>query len=250
MDAVRFTILSPQEDEFAVAGMGKQSPYWGITFPRCVGQYDRYIFLDSLSPDELQSWRSRFLMFLRQLTFWSRKRPVLKSPYHTGRVAVLREMFPHAKFIHICRHPYDTYRSNMHLAHHGWAVFQLQDPCEVDSYRTRFLDNYQALEQAYYRDASELPPSDAVEVRFEDLERDPIGEIRRVYSQLNLEYRLPFHRRLEKYLESISGYQKNRSVPLSEPMRQSIDAKMGKFMAQWGYGGGGLEKPRTWPRSA
>ena len=160
---------------------------------------------------------------------------MLKSPYHTGRVAALRAIFPRAKFIHICRHPYAVYRSNMHMVREGWVVFQLQDPDERDSYQTRFLDNYRALEETFYRDTAELPSQDVVEVRLEDLEQDAIGEIRRAYSELGLEYNMRFHQRLKRYLKSVAGYRKNRLPELSEDERRQVQMKMGSFLRQWGY---------------
>jgi hypothetical protein len=39
------------------------------------------------------------------------KRLVLKSPPHTARVRLLREIFPGAKFVHISRDPYEIYQS-------------------------------------------------------------------------------------------------------------------------------------------
>jgi hypothetical protein len=243
MDAVRFNILAPQEDEFAIAGTCSLSPYWGATFPRQIAKYDRFIFGERFTEKELKTWKRNWLLFLRKLTFWSDNRPLLKSPYHTGRVAVLRSIFPKAKFIHICRHPYAVYRSNMHMAREGWVVFQLQDPDERDCYATRFLENYRALEEAFYRDSASLPAHDVAEVRLEDLERDPIGEIRRIYRQLGLTYTVHFHRRLTRYVKSIAGYQKNRLPELSEEERQRICAAMGPFLERWGYAVGDSQRP-------
>jgi hypothetical protein len=235
MDAVRFSILAPQEDEFAIAAMCRMSPYWGATFPRRIAKYDRYIFGDQFSARERRAWERHWMLFLRKLTFWSNKRPLLKSPYHTGRVALLREIFPEAKFIHIARHPYAVYRSNQHMAREGWVVFQLQDPDQQDCYQSRFLDNYRALEEAFSRDASQLPRSDVAEVRLEDLECNPISEIRRIYAELGLEYGARFHARLTRYLQSVEDFQKNRLPELSAEDRRQVDERMGPFFERWGY---------------
>jgi hypothetical protein len=249
MDAVSLHVFSAQEEEFAIAAMCRQSPYWGLTFPRRVAKHDRYIFVGQLPDGELKTWRRNYLLFLRKLTFWSRKRPLLKSPYNTARVATLREMFPNAKFIHIYRHPYAVYPSNIHAAREGFVMFQVQDPDPRDSFETRFLDKYRALEEAFYRDAKKLPAGDIAEVRFEDLERDPIAEIHRVYSELGLELHPRLRRRLERYLESIADYKKNRLKELSESQRREIDAVMGSLMEQWGYASSD-QPPRTHPARA
>lgn len=236
MDSVRFHALSPQEEEFAIAGVSRLSPYWGLTFPRRGAEYDRYIFADRFSPRERVWWKRHYLFFLRKLTCWSRKRPLLKNPYNTGRVAVLCEMFPGAKFIHVYRHPHAVYRSNMHMAREGHVLNQLQDPDERDSYQTRFLGNYRAMEDAFYRQSPRLPVDRLAELRFEQLERDPIGEVRRIYAQLGLEFSTRFQKRLDRYLRKVADYQKNRFPPLSEGQRREIEARMGPLMDRWGYG--------------
>jgi hypothetical protein len=245
MDAVRLNLLTPQEEEFAVAGMCGVSPYWSFTFPQRIGPYQRMIFPECLSAAEHKTWQKSLLLFLRKLTFWRRRQPVLKSPYNTARVAALRELFPRAKFIHLYRHPYTVYRSNVHTAREGWVVFQLQDPNPRDCYETRFLENYRAMEDAYYRDASELPKGDVAEVRFEDLERDPLGEIRRLYRKLGLSYDARFERRLTKYLATLQGYQKNRFADLPPDVRRQVDHCLGEYFLRWGYPSGPARDARV-----
>lgn len=235
MDGVRFHIFAPQEEEFALAGVSRLSPYWGLTFPRRGAAYDRFIFPADFTPKELAAWQGHLLLFLRKLTFWSNKRPLLKNPHNTARVALLRQMFPEARFIHVYRHPYDVYRSNMHMAREGHVVYQLQDPDESDSYQTRFLNNYRRMEEAFYREIDGLPADRVVEVAFEDLEHDPVGQLRRIYGQLGLDFTPRFQERLACYLEKIAGYQKNRFRPLADEVRRQVDAQMGPFMARWGY---------------
>ena len=239
MDAVRFHIFAPQEDEFALSGVSRLSPYWGLTFPRRGRAYDRFIFPDQFTPAELRSWKGHLMLFLRKLVFWSGKRPLLKNPYNTARVAALRSIVPGARFVHVYRHPYDVYRSNMHMARQGHVVYQLQDPDESDSYATRFLDHYRTMEEAFYREAGELPPGQVAELAFEDLERDPIGQLRQIYARLGLEFTTRFEARLERYLESIADYQKNRFKPLADDVRREVDAAIGPFMARWGYDANG-----------
>ncbi len=144
-------------------------------------------------------------------------------------------MFPQAKFVHIVRHPHAVYKSNMHFAEHGWAVFQLQDADADNSFATRFLQNYVDQETAYATAAATLPKHDVAEMRFEDLERDPLAEIRRIYDELQLELTPEFEERLVTYLASIAGYEKNRFTELPADVRERIRAAMGLFAREWGY---------------
>lgn len=235
MDSMDVTIFTPQEEEFAIAGMCKQSPYWGHTFPQRRGYYDNYIFIDRAPAAELAAWEWNYQFFLRKLTFWAAKTPLLKSPYNTGRVAILRKLFPAAKFVHIVRHPHTVYRSNMKLARDAFPFWQLQDPNPKDCYETRFLDNYYELEDAFYKDTARLSSKDVIEIHFEDLERDPAGVVRRIYAQLGLQLTEDFRKRLDRYLETISDYKKNEFKPMPEELQKKIDDKMGPFVKRWGY---------------
>jgi hypothetical protein len=235
MDGVLFHMFAPQEEEFAIAGLCKQSPYWGYSLPQRIARHDRYIFFDDVPAAERSHWMRTFDYFLKKLTFWSRKTPLLKSPYNTARVGLFRELYPRAKFVHIVRHPYAVYPSNMKMADQGLAIFELQEPDPADCYKTRFLDHYAKQEESFYREAAKLPESDVVEVKYEDLVRDPLGEIRRIYATLQLEFSPAFQQKLEQYLAGVSEYQKNKFSPLPEDVQRQIDAKLGPLMERWGY---------------
>jgi len=235
MDGVLFHMFAPQEEEFAIAGLCRQSAYWGYSFPRRIAKHDQYIFFDGVSADEKSHWMRTFDYFLKKLTFWSRKTPLLKSPYNTARVRLFRELYPRAKFVHIVRNPYAVYPSNMKMADQGLAIFELQEPDPADCYKTRFLDNYAAQEARFAHDAAKLPPSDVVEVRYEDLVRDPLVEIQRIYATLQLEYTPAFEQKLKDYLAGVAEYQKNKFSPLPAEVQQQIEVKLGPWMDRWGY---------------
>jgi hypothetical protein len=172
---------------------------------------------------------------VKKLTFWSRGRPLLKNPCNTGRASTLHQLFPGAQFIHISRHPYDTYRSNMHLARHAHVMNQLQDPDSHNSYEDGFLDNYRRMEERYYETADQLAAQSVAETRYEDLKRDPIGEIQRIYEQLGLELTPRYLTRLQRYVGNLKGYQPNRYKPLDEIDRHKIERQMGSLMERWRY---------------
>jgi hypothetical protein len=238
MDNVSFHLFSANEEEFAIQHMSGLSPYWGICFPRLWPHYDRYVFPDRLPPRQLARWQRLYMLFLRKLVCWSDRRPVLKNPHNTGRIALLRRMFPQARFIHIHRNPFDTYRSNMHIAREGHVMQQLQDPDPQTGYEARFLDNYRAMEDAFYAEADRLGPRSVADVSFEDLERDPVGVVRRIYDQLGLEFSPRLEQRLTQYLAGIADYRKNPSRPLPEDIRQRVARTMEPYLRRWGYAAG------------
>jgi hypothetical protein len=97
------------------------------------------------------------------------------------------------------------------------------------------LENYAAMENAFYRDMAKLPSHCVTEVCFEDLEASPIEQLQRVYSALGLEWTDTYQRRLEGYLAGLAGYQKTRHKTLSEFERRQIRQTMLPFMQRWGY---------------
>src|SRR5262249_52769865 len=109
----------PQEDEFALCMMGQPSPYLRIAFPNREAP-EEYLELERVSPGQLAGWKRALVGFLRRVTFARPKRLVLKSPTHSCRIKVLRELFPDAKFIHIIRDPRAVYPSTVHLWKSLW----------------------------------------------------------------------------------------------------------------------------------
>lgn len=235
MDSVQMTPFTAQEEEFALAGMGSPSPYNGFCLPREVQRYDRYWRPEGFSPAELRKWARHYRLFLRKLTCWRRKTPLLKNPANTGRVALLKRLFPQAKFVHIVRHPHAVYQSNRRLAEHGLVVFQLQDPLDGDNYATRSLSNYRQLMDAYYRDTQELSDKDVAEVRFEDLERNPVAAVKAIYEKLEVTPSAGYQQRLANYIEGIAGYRKNRFAQLQPEEEAAIQHEMDPYLKAWGY---------------
>ncbi len=235
MDAVQMTVFSSQEEEFALAAMGSESPYWMLCFPKRISQVEKYWHPEEFALDDLKRWRRNYLTFLRKITWRSRKRPLLKNPVNTSRIAALRAMFPAARFIYIVRHPHSVYQSNMHFAQHGFAVFQLQDADPDDNYQHRFLECYRRASDACQRDLAAAPTGTAAGVRFEDLEADPTSQIERLYADLGLEVSEEFRERLSEKVAAAAEYRKNRFADLSEAERQEVDQAMGAHLVSWGY---------------
>ncbi len=234
MDPMPVHMFSPSEEEFALMNQTHLSPYWGIVFPRQGDCYDRYLHPEGFTQRERESWKRQYEGFLKRLTLFSRKRPLLKNPVNTGRLGLLQEMYPNAKFIHIRRHPYHVYRSNVHMAQEGFLLFQLQDPESGRSYEARFPDNYVKMEDRFERDAAKLPEGRLARIRFEDLEVDPMGEVERIYRWLDLPMTKRFRQRLEDYLESISGYRKNRFQESNRELSEGIRSKLDSLCKRYG----------------
>ncbi|HEX3655515.1 MAG TPA: sulfotransferase [Pirellulales bacterium] len=224
----------PQEEEFALCNLGLPSPYLTIAFPNEPPHDPRYLTLEGLTAEELEHWKHVLLRFLRQVTYRTPKRLVLKNPPHTSRIRALLEMFPDARFVHIVRDPLGIYNSTNKLWHALYVDQGLQTP------RFEGLDEFifSTLEMMYdkfERDRELLAPGRLCELRYEDLVRDPAGELKHVYDELGLGSFDELRPKLDEYLASMTGYQTNRYAQPQPELRAKISARWGRFFRRFGY---------------
>jgi omega-hydroxy-beta-dihydromenaquinone-9 sulfotransferase len=222
----------PQEDEFALCMLGQPSPYLAIAFPNSLRGTSHALELD-LKPRELKQWKRTFLRFIRQLSFKSPRRIVLKSPPHSCRIRVLLELFPRARFIHLVRNPYVVFPSTVNLWKSLYRTHGLQHPTFVgldEQVFGTFVHLYSRLEE----ERGLIPASQFYELRYEDLIRDPVGQMRDLYNHLGIdgfEIVLP---RLREYLAMAEGYATNR-YGLSCEQKAEITRRWGHVIRRYGY---------------
>ena len=101
MDNMPVKSALPQEDEFGLLSLGGPTAYRRFAFPNNDTDYARFLDGDLLTKSELSETKEKLVGFLQSLNYKYKKRMLLKSPPHTGRVQLLREWFPGAKFIHL-----------------------------------------------------------------------------------------------------------------------------------------------------
>lgn len=224
----------PQEDEFALCMLGQPSPYLTIAFPNRPPQDQATLDLESLSPEARSAWKAGFLRLLQKFTFKNPRRLVLKSPTHTCRIKVLLELFPDARFVHIMRDPYVVFPSTVNLWKSLYEMHGLQRPTfsglEEHVYRT-FTHMYQKLEEG----RPLVRPERYYEVRYEDLVRDPIGQLRAMYEHLGLGDFEPVLPQVQEYLAGVAGYQTNR-YEMTPELRAQITQRWGDVIRRYGYG--------------
>jgi hypothetical protein len=233
MDHVKAGLDRPQEDEFALCMMGLPSPYATIAFPNNPPQDQEYLDFERVPPAALARWKKALLGFLIRVTYKSGKRLVLKSPPHTSRIAVLKEMFPDALFLHIVRDPYVVFPSTVNLWRTLYTVQGMQIPrfegLEEHVFTT-FTRMYAKLEQGKRL----LPPQQFYELRYEDLVHDPAATLRCIYDHFGLGGWNDMQPRLEKYLAGLRGYETNK-YRLTAAQRNEIGRRWGEVIRRYGY---------------
>lgn len=233
-DNVAMGMREPQEDEFALTPLTGRSAVMAWPFPRNAEYYDRYLTLRRLSPRERDEWKAGVLLFVKKLSYKYSRPLVLKSPGHTGRIRTLLELFPDARFVHIQRNPYDVFQSMQHLFRSILPWLALQRPPD-DWMQEKVFEQYTEIYDAFFEDRSLIPKGQFCELRFEDLETDAMGELRRVYESLNLPDFSIAEPVLRRYLDSLTGYRKNKFVELLPELRERVARGWRRSFDEWGY---------------
>jgi hypothetical protein len=234
MDNMALSFQSPQEDEFAMLLTCFHSLYLGITFPRREMHYSRYLTFRGVPIREIAEWKAALLGFMKKLTYKYGRALVLKSPPHTARIRLLLEMFPHARFVHIHRNPYTVFRSTQHYFDTAIWYTYLQRP-DRDLVDRGILDRYTALYDAFFEDRSLIPSGNYHEMAFEDLEREPLAEMRRLYETLALPGFDGVEPKLQTYLASLKDYKKNEFQELAPKVRETVATAWRRSFDEWGY---------------
>jgi hypothetical protein len=233
MDNVAIHGSTPHEEEMALAALCGVSPYMQALFPATGDGAYAAVDPAKLPPRALADWQTNYRFFLKKLSFSKDKRIVLKSPPHLGRIAILLDMFPGAKFINIVRNPYAVYLSSQKLWRSGLAYTYLQkaDPEKLDEL---ILSWYSELHALFERDRRLIPSGSFTELRFEDLETSPRECLARLYADLDLPNFEGCWANAAEYLGKLGRYKKNRHR-LVEADRATVSRRWACSFARYGY---------------
>lgn len=224
----------PQEDEFALVALGAPSPYLRMAFPNEDAPDMDLLDMGQVEPAKLARWRERLDWFVRALSLRHHRPLVFKSPPHTGRVGVLAEMFPGAKFVHISREPTTLYASTMRLWEALDGIQGLQIP--TGEGRSEYvLQCFERMYAGYERQRQSLDERHLIEIRYEDLVEDPLGTMRTVYERLELPDFAVAEPAIRASVESRREYRPNRHPELPDDVREQIATRWGDYARRYGY---------------
>jgi hypothetical protein len=224
----------PQEDEFALFLRGQPSPYVRLIFPNRADAGAGALDPRGLSPRQLRRWKAALMRLLQGLTLaHGGRRLVLKSPPHTCRIPILRELFPDARFLHLIRDPYDIYPSTLHLWRTMYGIHGLQRPT-WEGLPEYVLGMFEQMYQRFEEDRRLIPAGRLHELRYEDLAADPLGKLEEIYRALDLGDFDSARPHVEKYLAGVKNYEKNRYL-LTPEERRTITRRWGTVIQRYGY---------------
>ena len=233
MDNVKMGIDFPQEEEFSVSCITTSSHHCNH-FPRTIREsFDKYVLMN-VDAEEKSRWKKAYLSVIRKAAFMAGgKRLLLKNPYNTARIETLLEIFPNAKFIHIYRNPYNIYVSALHDFIKEAEEMALQEFSEQE-FSELCYELYEKLMSHYWKHRELVPKGNLCEVSYEKFEQEPMAEVMRIYSELGLEVTDTMKADVAAYLDSISGYKKNKYT-YNETLVEEISKKWGFAIRRMNY---------------
>jgi LPS sulfotransferase NodH len=234
VDNVPWHSDSPAESEVALCRAAFLSPVMAQVFPRRAAFYDRYLTFRDVPDAEVRRWQAALVRLAKKLTLRHGRPLLLKAPPNTARVRLLLETFPDARFVHIRRHPHAVYQSTVRLRRTLSEVFAFQDP-DPALVHARVVRQYREMYDAYFEQSGLVPAGRLCELAFEDLEKDPLGQLERVYTELSLPDFEQARPALEAYVRSLEGYKKNEHPPLPEDVRAELAREWLRCFDEWGY---------------
>jgi hypothetical protein len=209
MDQMPAGWAMPQEDELALLLLTGLSPYLMLAFQGQREKYGRFFELADMTADEQRRWKAAFVRLIKKLTVKTGKAICLKSPSHTFRVEPILELFPQAKFVFIKRSPYGVYPSMIHLRKTVFTENALGRPNFAGIEEDTLL-SYKHCVEVFERTKSLIPPGQRHEMRFEDLELDPLGQMQQLYRALQLSGWPAEGAAIRQQLPELVRYRKNQ----------------------------------------
>lgn len=223
----------PQEDEVALLIETLRSPYLMVAFPNQRKYYGDTFDIRDMPPADQARWKQVLVNFMKKLTVRSDKPIVMKSPSHTFRVATILELFPDARFVYIHRDPYAVFSSSLHLRRTMYMENSFFSPDEENLYEDT-LTTMESCLRTYEETRHMIPAGQLVEIRYTDLEKNPVEQMKRVYDELGFEGWERMRPVFEQEAGAMAEYKKNKFV-MDPETRRMIHGRVKFFFEKYGY---------------
>lgn len=199
----------PEEEEFFITATTSMGSYHSLWFPHNEGYFEKYNLFEKITSHEIKEWKRVYYHLLQKIVlFTGKERLVLKNPPNTARIKVLLEMFPQAKFVNIYRNPYDVFLSMKNMYEKSICPLFLQEMIDSEI-NEKIFSNYEKVIKKYIAEVNLIPKENFINLRYEDLELDPLTKMKEIYQTLGLDFNSAQMSVLD-YLASVKNYKKNK----------------------------------------
>jgi hypothetical protein len=226
----------PQEEEFGMMMLGQGTPYLTHAWPRRGPANSEYLDFKGVSEANKKRWADAYMWFYRRLVLKHGGKPlVMKSPANAARLKLLTKLFPDARFIYLARNPLKVFPSTVKLWRALYSTQGLHNPPHLEPWLDDYvLDIFQRLTEAYEEDRHLIPKDRLVELRYEDLVKDPLATMRDLYARLGIGDFAAAEPHMQAYLDAQQEHRVSE-YEMPKALRQRIVERLGPFIDRFGY---------------
>ena len=241
----------PQEEEFAMMMLGEGTPYFTHAWPRFGPVDSEYLDFKGVPKKKMKQWADAYMWLYRRLYLkHGGKRLVMKTPANAARLKLLTRLFPDARYVYLARNPLDVFPSTVKLWRALYSVQGLHNPPQLDPWLDDYiLDMFARLTEDYEEDRHLIPESHLVELRYEDIVKDPVATMRGLYRRLDI----PGFDQAEMPMREFLGGRKEHRVSryeLPEELKRKIIDRLKPYIDRFGYCAAVQAKPAVREREA
>ena len=232
MDDVTMHMDNPQEEEFALTNHRGLSFYLWVHFPKYLRAYlAQYLCINDADLKLRQAWKDSYHTILQKTSWLNQGRPLLlKNPPNTARIALLLELYPHAKFIYLHRHPTELYFSTRRMLSEMMNIFQFHS-ISSEEIEEDVLQIYSCLIQQFLRQQPLIPAHNFCALSYQQLKSDPLQAMAFIYDRFELNGYQVAKGRFTAYLETQRDYKVAHYTVVPE-VQAKLDQRWGQLQQQ------------------
>lgn len=233
-DSALQLLEADEEDDYLMNKASAYSAYWGMIFPK---QWNDWLNIKyHLSSQKYWAgWKKEYYITLKYITFKNPgKQLVLKSPPNLGRVRILLDMFPQAKFIFIYRNPYNIYFSTLNMWNNAVLKYYSVQRVTEQELKVLIINHFLYLMEQYEADKHLIPEQNLIEISYEELLADPFNTIKKIYTELSLPDFDQTEQSLSAKIETQKTY-KSFQYQFPKEELDYVKEQWGKYIRKWNY---------------
>ena len=235
-DNIKIDASAPTEEEHPLTNLTEKSGMQTFFFPRNRTYFDKFNLFKNAKKHEINNWKRTYHKMLCQISLYQGKdkQLLLKNPHNTGRIKVLLELYPNAKFIFIHRNPYDVFLSNVHL-YNSTIKTQFLQEFNQEEIEKRVIYCYETTLKQYIADRELIPSDNHIEISYQELAEEPIKTIQKIYEKIQLGDFKKVENNIIDYLNSLGDYKTNQFKKPEEHLIKKINERWEFSFKEWNY---------------
>lgn len=213
-DEIHATGFNKSEEDEGLHFISGISPSIGLITP-FLNKFNELYIPDNLSIKEKESIKKYYKATIQRWMYalGSDKLLLMKTVMSSGRLEMLRELFPDVKIIFLIRNPYQAIPSFTSMFAEPWSLFYPKIPENSNEYRTwgklgiQYYQYFNAQKQNFTQE-------NFITVPYTDLVDHPKNVVLKIYKQLRLDTTPEFLEKLEKATSTARAYKSTHNYSL------------------------------------